>query len=176
MTEDSKSQDSQLAASRLLDPIGAVRVDNSEPLPTQSEIVAVRKLIAAALKHEKEFPFFEQIATHLPKLTNDYFSGRASHATSRALSLKRARAFGVGRDHGVVARVWIKNGSGKLVINGQECGRYSRHRSPQISNLAPFRYVALLRRYDIVCLVKGGEQYCPTGAVKSGIAQALLKF
>lgn len=81
---------------------------------------------------------------------------------------------GVGRRKSSVARVWVRAGNGGVAINGQRCADYfntNETRSDAIKSLVVCDAVS---RYDVVVNVKGGGKNSQAGAVRLGVARALL--
>ena len=88
----------------------------------------------------------------------------------------QGRAYATGRRKDAVARVWIKPGSGKIVVNGREQEVYFARPSLRLVINQPFQVAEREGQYDVVATVKGGGLSGQAGAVKHGIAQALSKF
>ena len=89
---------------------------------------------------------------------------------------KQGRAYATGRRKDAVARVWIKPGSGKVIINGRDQDVYFARPTLRLVINQPFQVSERLDQYDVVATVKGGGLSGQAGAVKHGIAQALAKF
>ena len=88
----------------------------------------------------------------------------------------QGRAYATGRRKDAVARVWIKPGSGKVVVNGRDQEVYFARPTLRLVINQPFDVTERVGQYDIVATVKGGGLSGQAGAVKHGIAQALSKF
>ena len=89
---------------------------------------------------------------------------------------KFGRAYATGRRKDAVARVWIKPGSGKVVVNGKDQTEYfTRHTHRLILN-QPFLVVDRVGMFDVMCTVKGGGLSGHAGAVRHGISRALENF
>lgn len=86
------------------------------------------------------------------------------------------RSYGTGRRKNAVARVWIKAGSGKFIVNKLEILSYFKIDTLCSKVLAPFRLVEMNGKFDVFCTVKGGGHSGQAGAVQLGIARALDKF
>lgn len=86
------------------------------------------------------------------------------------------RAYATGRRKDAVARVWLKPGSGKVVINGREQDVYFARPTLRLVLNQPFQVADREGQYDVIATVKGGGLSGQAGAVKHGIAQALTKF
>ncbi len=89
---------------------------------------------------------------------------------------KFGRAYATGRRKDAVARVWIKPGSGKIVINEREQDVYFARPTLRLVINQPFEIADRRGAYDVVATVKGGGLSGQAGAVKHGIAQALTRF
>ena len=89
---------------------------------------------------------------------------------------KQGRAYATGRRKDAVARVWIKPGSGKIIINGRDQEVYFARPTLRLVINQPFGVADRTGAYDVMCTVKGGGLSGQAGAVKHGIAQALTKF
>src|SRR6478672_11395597 len=89
---------------------------------------------------------------------------------------KYGRAYATGRRKDAVARVWLKPGSGKIVINGREQEVYFARPTLRLVINQPFDVAERAGQYDVVATVKGGGLSGQAGAVKHGIAQALSKY
>ncbi|MFL6765704.1 MAG: 30S ribosomal protein S9 [Sphingomicrobium sp.] len=89
---------------------------------------------------------------------------------------KYGRAYATGRRKDAVARVWLKPGSGKIVINGREQEVYFARPTLRLVINQPFGVAEREGQYDVVATVIGGGLSGQAGAVKHGIAQALTRF
>ncbi|MCC6927190.1 30S ribosomal protein S9 [Novosphingobium sp.] len=88
----------------------------------------------------------------------------------------QGRAYATGRRKDAVARVWIKPGSGKVVVNGRDQEVYFARPTLRLVIDQPFQVADRAGQYDVIATVKGGGLSGQAGAVKHGIAQALAKF
>jgi small subunit ribosomal protein S9 len=89
---------------------------------------------------------------------------------------KFGRAYATGRRKDAVARVWLKPGSGKIVVNGRDQEVYFARPSLRLVINQPFDVAERRDQYDVIATVKGGGLSGQAGAVKHGIAQALTRF
>ena len=89
---------------------------------------------------------------------------------------KQGRAYATGRRKDAIARVWLKPGSGKIVINGREQEVYFARPTLRLVINQPFGVAEREGQYDVVATVVGGGLSGQAGAVKHGIAQALTRF
>ncbi|HXH53585.1 MAG TPA: 30S ribosomal protein S9 [Sphingomicrobium sp.] len=89
---------------------------------------------------------------------------------------KHGRAYATGRRKDAVARVWLKPGSGRIVVNGREQEVYFARPSLRLVINQPFDIADRRGQYDVMVTVKGGGLSGQAGAVKHGIAQALTRY
>jgi len=89
---------------------------------------------------------------------------------------KQGRAYATGKRKDAVARVWIKPGPGKLVINERAVEIYFAR--PVLRMLIQQPLVASNRhgQYDITCTVSGGGLSGQAGAVRHAISKALTQY
>jgi len=88
----------------------------------------------------------------------------------------QGRAYATGRRKDAVARVWIKPGSGKVVVNGRDQDVYFARPTLRLVLNQPFQVAEREGQYDVIATVKGGGLSGQAGAVKHGISQALTRF
>ena len=86
------------------------------------------------------------------------------------------RSYATGRRKDAVARVWLKPGSGKIVVNGREQEVYFARPTLRLVINQPFAIAEREGQHDVIATVKGGGLSGQAGAVKHGISQALAKF
>ena len=89
---------------------------------------------------------------------------------------KQGRAYATGRRKDAVARVWLKPGSGKIIVNGREQQVYFARPTLRLVINQPFGITDRAGQYDVIATVKGGGLSGQAGAVKHGIAQALSRY
>ena len=82
--------------------------------------------------------------------------------------------YGTGKRKTSVARVFLRPGSGKITINRRELDDYFPTVTQQNSVMEPFVAVEASEKYDAHITVKGGGPSGQAGAVRHGIARALL--
>ena len=88
----------------------------------------------------------------------------------------KGRAYATGRRKESVARVWLRQGSGKFVVNGREMPSYFARPTLQMVINQPFQQVNQEGHYDIMCTVMGGGLSGQAGAVRHGISRALTHY
>ncbi len=83
---------------------------------------------------------------------------------------------GTGRRKSSVARVIIQPGSGKIDINGRDVANYFPVEIVRQHALSPLVLTQLSGRMDIRVLVHGGGTSGQAGAIRHGIARALIEY
>ena len=84
-------------------------------------------------------------------------------------------ALGTGRRKSSVARVRVRAGSGKIVINKRELDEYFKVQQDRNTVLSPLEHCEVREAVDIVIRAHGGGTTGQAGACMQGIARALLK-
>ena len=82
----------------------------------------------------------------------------------------------VGRRKSSIARVYVKEGSGKITINKREFVNYFPKATSRYVVNQPINLLELSGKYDINVNVKGGGSTGQAGAIRLGIARALEKI
>ena len=83
--------------------------------------------------------------------------------------------YGTGRRKHSVARVRMYPGTGKITINGRDIDEYFGLETLKLIVRQPMEITTTLGRFDIVCTVAGGGVSGQAGAIRHGIARALLQ-
>ena len=83
--------------------------------------------------------------------------------------------YGTGRRKHSVARVRMYPGAGKITINGRDIDEYFGLETLKLIVRQPMEITNTLGRFDIVCTVAGGGVSGQAGAIRHGIARALLQ-
>ena len=89
---------------------------------------------------------------------------------------KRPYFYGTGRRKKSVARVRLYNGTGNVTINGRDINDYFGLETLKVIVRQPLVLTALTEKFDIECRVAGGGVTGQAGAIRHGIARALLQF
>jgi small subunit ribosomal protein S9 len=84
--------------------------------------------------------------------------------------------WGTGRRKSSVARVRIKPGGGKMLINKKQLSDYFKREQDRKAVLAPLKAVDAEKSFDIFVNVRGGGNTGQSGAILLGIARALKKY
>ena len=89
---------------------------------------------------------------------------------------KQGRAYATGRRKDAVARVWLKPGSGKIVVNGRDQEVYFARPTLRLIINQVFDVTERRGQYDVIATVKGGGLSGQAGAVRHGISTALTRY
>lgn len=85
-------------------------------------------------------------------------------------------SYGTGRRKTSVARVFMKKGSGNIVINGKDVDSYFQRKTGQMVVRQPLELVEMIENFDIQVNVHGGGESGQAGAVRHGITRALIDY
>ena len=83
--------------------------------------------------------------------------------------------YGTGRRKSSVARVRLYNGTGKITINDRDIDDYFGLETLKLIVRQPLNVTDTLGKFDVVCRVAGGGVTGQAGAIRHGIARALLQ-
>jgi small subunit ribosomal protein S9 len=86
------------------------------------------------------------------------------------------RSYATGKRKNAVARVWIKPGSGKVIVNGKEMAVYFARPVLQMILRQPFSVAGVTGLFDVNATVAGGGLSGQAGAVKHGVSKALQLY
>jgi small subunit ribosomal protein S9 len=84
--------------------------------------------------------------------------------------------YGTGRRKSSVARVFMRRGTGKLVINGRPLEQYFARETGRMIVRQPLVLTDNLTSFDIQVNVDGGGETGQSGAVRHGITRALIDY
>lgn len=84
--------------------------------------------------------------------------------------------YGTGRRKTSVARVFIKRGAGRIVVNGKPLDDYFARETGRMVVRQPLDLTGNLESFDIKVNVHGGGETGQAGAVRHGITRALIDF
>jgi small subunit ribosomal protein S9 len=86
------------------------------------------------------------------------------------------RAYATGKRKDAVARVWVKPGPGRIVVNGKEHNSYFGRPALQMILKQPLVLTNRASQYDVICTVSGGGLSGQAGAVRHGLSKALTYY
>lgn len=84
--------------------------------------------------------------------------------------------YATGRRKTSSARVFLKPGTGKVMINGKPPEQYLSNAVSRMVILQPFNLTASTGKFDIFVTVAGGGETGQAGAIRHGISRALVAF
>jgi len=84
--------------------------------------------------------------------------------------------YGTGRRKTAVARVYLRPGSGKIVVNRRDFEEYFPNRVLKMVIRQPLLLTETADKFDIVVNVRGGGPSGQAGAIRHGISRALLEY
>lgn len=84
--------------------------------------------------------------------------------------------YGTGRRKSAVARVFMKRGSGVIVVNGKPVDQFFSRETGRMIVRQPLALVEQLSGFDIKVNVIGGGESGQAGAVRHGITRALIEY
>lgn len=88
----------------------------------------------------------------------------------------QGRSYATGKRKNAVARVWIKPGNGKVIVNGRDEEVYFARPVLRMLLRQPLETAGRLGQYDVWCTVTGGGLSGQAGAVRHGISRALVRY
>jgi small subunit ribosomal protein S9 len=84
--------------------------------------------------------------------------------------------YGTGRRKTAVARVFIKAGSGKIIVNGKPVDEFFSRETGRMIVRQPLQLTENVTNFDIMVNVVGGGESGQAGAVRHGITRALIDY
>jgi small subunit ribosomal protein S9 len=88
----------------------------------------------------------------------------------------QGRSYATGKRKDAVARVWIKRGSGRIIVNDRVAEVYFARPVLRMLINQPFAMADRAGQYDVACTVSGGGLSGQAGAVRHGISKALTLY
>jgi small subunit ribosomal protein S9 len=85
-------------------------------------------------------------------------------------------SYGTGRRKSSVARVFLKAGKGTIIINGKPIETYMGRETDRMIMMQPLEAISKVGEFDIKATVKGGGTTGQAGALRLGIARALVAY
>ena len=84
--------------------------------------------------------------------------------------------YGTGRRKSSSARVTLVPGTGKITVNGRDVHEYLPHEVLVMDLMQPLEVTDNVNTFDVIVNVRGGGYSGQTGAIRLGIARALLEY
>lgn len=84
--------------------------------------------------------------------------------------------YGTGRRKSAVARVFLKSGTGSIIVNGKPAEDYFSRKTGLMIIRQPLELTGNLESFDIMVNVSGGGESGQAGAVRHGISRALVDY
>lgn len=84
--------------------------------------------------------------------------------------------YGTGRRKSATARVFLRPGSGEIVINKRKLDDYFKNETHRMVIRQPLHLTDSVGKYDVVVNVAGGGPAGQAGAVRHGLTQALIEL
>lgn len=88
---------------------------------------------------------------------------------------EKVQYYGTGRRKSSVARVYLTSGKGKIIVNGVDVNKYMPYATLVMDLKQPLEVTANLDKFDVNATVTGGGFTGQAGAIRLGIARALLE-
>ena len=82
--------------------------------------------------------------------------------------------YGTGRRKSSIAPVYVKEGTGKIIVNGQDVNAYMPYATLVMDLTQPLTVSNTADKFDVEATVKGGGFTGQAGAIRLGLARALL--
>ncbi len=90
------------------------------------------------------------------------------------MKVAQIRYYATGRRKTSVAKVWLSPGNGKIIVNDKNMEEYFPLETLRIIVKQPLTLTETLNKYDVIAKVKGGGLSGQAGALRHGIARALV--
>ena len=92
------------------------------------------------------------------------------------MALERQHHYGTGRRKTAVARVYIRPGKGAITVNGRPVDEFFSRETGRMVVRQPLELTKTTASFDIIVNVDGGGESGQAGAVRHGIARALIQY
>lgn len=89
--------------------------------------------------------------------------------------MAQVKYYGTGRRKSSIARVYLVPGKGKITINQRDIDEYLGLETLKVIVRQPLNLTDTLDKFDVIVTVKGGGFTGQAGAIRHGIARALLE-
>jgi small subunit ribosomal protein S9 len=99
-----------------------------------------------------------------------------SSSTQPVGGASKTQFYGTGRRKNAVARVFLRLGSGKFVVNGKPVKEYFRNVAWLTRAVEPLHFTSTADQMDVMASVNGGGIGGQSGAIRMGLSRALSIF
>ena len=89
------------------------------------------------------------------------------------MAQQKVQFYATGRRKETTARVFLRPGTGRIVVNQREITDYFPRQAHQLHMIKPLRLVEMAEKFDAYITVKGGGHTGQSGAIRHGLARAL---
>ena len=89
---------------------------------------------------------------------------------------EKSQYYGTGRRKSSVARVYLKDGKGQIIVNGRPFDEYFTRQTAKMVIKQPLVLIEKEKNFDVLINVKGGGSSGQAGAIRLGITRALMDF
>jgi small subunit ribosomal protein S9 len=86
------------------------------------------------------------------------------------------RYYATGKRKSSVARIWMQEGSGQIIVNTRPVEEYFGLESNKMIIQQPFEITGTVGKFDVIINVKGGGTTGQVGAIRHGITKALMAY
>ena len=86
------------------------------------------------------------------------------------------RNYGTGRRKTSTARVFLRPGSGQIIINSKGLDDYFGRQTSRMVVRQPLELVDMVEKFDVTITVEGGGASGQAGAIRHGITRALIEY
>jgi len=90
--------------------------------------------------------------------------------------MKHNYSYGTGRRKSSVARIFLKSGEGNITLNGTDPKKFFKIERDYLNIITPLEVLDSGEKFDIKISVKGGGTSGQSGAIRLGIARALMDY
>ena len=84
--------------------------------------------------------------------------------------------YGTGRRKSAIARVYLKSGSGQIMVNRSSLDKFFGRKTDQMIVRQPLELLEMTDKFDITVTVTGGGSSGQAGAIRHGITRALMEY
>lgn len=96
--------------------------------------------------------------------------------TTAARATTQGHDYGTGRRKTATARVFLRPGQGRILINNKTLEDYFGRETSRMVVRQPLELVGMMDRFDVRITVRGGGPSGQAGAIRHGISRALMEY